>query len=78
MAETCTCRKCGRTGWTMDEFTSPHTGLCAECSAAESELIAAATRAAEGLRRLGWPDEAATLLAAIAAWEAKATPPTAS
>jgi len=27
-----TCRRCGRSGSALDEFTSPYTGLCGECS----------------------------------------------
>lgn len=27
-----TCRLCKREGWALDEFTSPYTGLCAECT----------------------------------------------
>jgi hypothetical protein len=30
----CQCRQCGKQGYALDEFTSPHTGLCAECSKA--------------------------------------------
>jgi len=26
------CRKCGKTGHSLDEFLSPYDGLCAECS----------------------------------------------
>lgn len=26
------CRSCHRKGYVMDEFTSPYTGLCAQCS----------------------------------------------
>ena len=49
----------------------PYPAMPKACeSPAGRELIAAATRAAGGLKRLGWPDEAAKLLAAIAAWEA--------
>ncbi len=32
MPDTCYCRKCFKTGFVIDEFTSPYTGLCAECS----------------------------------------------
>ncbi len=31
-SEKCQCRKCGKVGYVMDEFTSPHTGLCVACS----------------------------------------------
>ncbi len=35
------CRKCGDSGYTIDEFTSPYTGLCAKCSdpAKEEEAL---------------------------------------
>lgn len=32
LLDVCTCRRCGKTGLVLDEFTSPYTGLCAECS----------------------------------------------
>lgn len=33
--EVCKCRRCGAEGFVVDEFASPHTGLCARCSRPE-------------------------------------------
>lgn len=32
-----TCRSCGKRGYALDEFTSPYTGICAECSKSEPQ-----------------------------------------
>jgi hypothetical protein len=33
------CWRCGDTGPVIDEFTSPHTGLCARCTAAQESEV---------------------------------------
>jgi hypothetical protein len=33
-----TCRQCGKSGPVEDEFTSPYTGLCADCARRAAEL----------------------------------------
>lgn len=42
----CRCRLCGRTGSTLDEFTSPYTGLCADCSKVAVKDVVASSPAA--------------------------------